>query len=243
MPVKGFASLSLKREALERLNRYAEKNGVKTPQLLYEVAKRLEDDVDLYTLIKAIEQARLIRLQEAAKAEYVRDLLVKAYLSIQNAKVEIQSLLAFTSEALNHAPALQDLLDSVSILGYEERRLQKILDEAYPKGWLQPLPPISAARSFSFIRPPTPSDDFIKILKEKAVIAQDFDDWLLRNYVRAFKHTACEFLQHILGEINGIHELLTKLDPYLPEIYESIEESLKKVEAQINKVIVEKLSE
>jgi hypothetical protein len=28
-------------------------------------------------LIKAIEQARLIGLQEAAKAEYMRDLLVK----------------------------------------------------------------------------------------------------------------------------------------------------------------------
>jgi hypothetical protein len=63
------------------------------------------------------------------------------------------------------------------------------------------------------------------------VIARDFDDWLLRNYVRAFKHAPCEFLQHILGEINGIRELLTKLDRYLPEIYESIEESLKKVEA------------
>jgi len=244
MPARGFASLSIKKEALEKLAAYAEANGLNVPQMLFEIAKRLENNVDFHTLARAIEEARLLKLQMEVNAEYLRDLLVKTYLILQGIEIEIQSLLSFFYKALAHVslPSLQELQQTILLINYEQRRLEKILDETFPKGWLYPRPPTPSIHTFSFIYPPNSSNQFIKMLRESLAVTEDIEYSLLNNYVRGFKQAAREFLQHILEHISEIHGLLIKIDRYLPHICESINESLMKVEDQINKVIAEKLS-
>jgi len=248
MPAKGFASLSLKKDALDKLSRYADKNGVKTPQFLYEIAERLEEDVDLYTLLKAIEGARLFKLQEVVKAEYLRDTLVKVYLWLQNLEIEIQSVLVSTMKIFRSSTNipvlnLQNLENLILLLNYEQYRLEKILNEAYPKGWLHPRPPIPSPRFFVFINPPDLSSPFIKALKENTVVTENIEKSIINNYIKALKNAVKNHLNHILEDISQIRELLVRIDRYLPKIYESINDSLKKVEDQLNRVIAEKLSD
>jgi len=249
MPAKGFSSLSLKKDALDKLSRYADKNGVKTPQLLYEIAERLEEDIDLYTLLKAIEGARLFKLQEVVKSEYLRDALVKVYLWLQHLEIEIRSVLTSTTEIFRSASAnfpaldLQNLQEPILLLNYELRKLEKILDEAYPGGWLYPRPPIPSPAFFLFIKPPDPSSPFIKAIKERFATTEDIEKSIINDYIKALKNAVKDHLNHILEDVSQIRELLVKIDRYLPEIYESINGSLKKLEDQLNRVIAEKLSD
>jgi len=249
MPAKGFASLSLKKDALDKLSRYADKNGVKTPQLLYEIAERLEEDIDLFTILKAIESARLFKLQEVVKAEYLRDVLVKVYLWLQHLEIEIKSVLASTTEIFRSALAnfstldLQSLQEPISLLNYEQRKLEKILDEAYPGGWLYPRPSIPSPAFFLFIKPPDLSSPFIKVLKEGFAATENIEQHTTNYYIEALKNAVKDSLNHTLEDISQIRELLVKIDRYLPEIYESINGSLKKVEDQLNRVIAEKISD
>lgn len=249
VPAKGFASLSLKKEALEKLSAYAEANDMKVPQLLFEIAKRLQNNVDFHTLAQAIKEAHLLKLQMVVKVEYLRDLLVQTYLALHGIEIEIQSLLSFSYKLPAHAPlpSLQELQQSLLLLNYQQRKLEKILDETFPKGWLYPRPLTPSIHAFSFIQPPDPSNQFTKIIRENLArvnkdLADSLEDSIVNNYVKAFKNAVKEFLQHVLEDISEVHELLIKIDKYLPEIYDSISESLKKVEHQINKVIAEKLS-
>jgi hypothetical protein len=97
-------------------------------------------------------------------------------------------------------------------LDYQARRIEKVLDEAYPKGWMRPLPPPPPA--YGFLQPHSRNRRMDRIIKEQLL----------------------SFLATIQSQIADAMKILDKIKLHLPEIFESVGEALDHVNLKIGEI-------
>lgn len=219
MPAEGYKNFTIRRDAAEKLETYASLNGLKVVQLVNKLAEKLETDVPFMYLLKAVENARLFMLKEVVEAEVMRDLLVRLYLNLRSASIELRSLLN-PNVQLSSLSRIDSLIASiVNMIDYQVSRLEKILDEAYPKGWITPLPPFPV--TYVFLPPKqTPLSEIMeKIIKEHLI----------------------NFLKKIQDRIDNSLEILEELKPYLPQLWENVSKALIQITSKLDEIILKEL--
>ncbi|MEM0489510.1 MAG: hypothetical protein QW707_10005 [Candidatus Bathyarchaeia archaeon] len=103
------------------------------------------------------------------EAEVMRDLLVRLYLNLRSASVGLQSLLNPNVQLFSLSRIKSLVASIVNMIDYQVSRLEKILDEAYPKGWATPLPPIPVTYGFLLLQQTSPFENMEKIVKEQLI--------------------------------------------------------------------------
>ncbi|MEM3162554.1 MAG: hypothetical protein QW056_06170 [Candidatus Bathyarchaeia archaeon] len=219
MPAEGYKNFTIRRDAAEKLETYASLNGLKVVQLVNKLAEKLETDVPFMYLLKAVENARLFMLKEAVEAEVMRDLLVRLYLNLRSASVGLQSLLNPNVQLFSLSRIKSLVASIVNMIDYQVSRLEKILDEAYPKGWATPLPPIPVTYGFLLLQQTSPFENMEKIVKEQLI----------------------SFLKNIQDQIDNSLEILEELKPYLPQLWESVSKALTQVILKLNEIRLKEL--
>jgi len=216
MPVKGYRTFTIRSETAEKLEKYASMNGLKVAQLVNRLAQELETDVPFMYLLRAIKDAKLLALKESVQAEHLRDLLVRLYLKLQSAFMGLQTILS------SDAPYLLRVKGSVAsifvTLSYQLARLEKILNEAYPRGWAAPMPPPAACGFLPPFQTPPPE-------------AQELISAQLNGLLKA-----------ISDQIGDSIQILEEAKPYLPRLWESVGEALRNILSSVKKIRVEELS-
>jgi len=219
MPAEGYKNFTIRRDAAEKLETYASLNGLKVVQLVNKLAEKLETDVPFMYLLKAVENARLFMLKEAVEAEVMRDLLVRLYLNLRSASVGLQSLLNPNVQLFSLSRIKSLVASIVNMIDYQVSRLEKILDEAYPKGWATPLPPIPVTYGFLLLQQTSPFENMEKIVKEQLI----------------------SFLKNIQDQIDNSLEILEELKPYLPQLWESVSKALTQVILKLDEIRLKEL--
>ena len=217
MPAKGYRNFTIRSEAAEKLETYASVNGLKVVQLINKIAQELEIDVPFMYLLRAIKDARLLMLKESVQAEYMRDLLVRLYLKLQSASIGLQTILSSDTPHLLRVKS--PVASIVSMLNYQLARLEKILNETYPRGWAVPAPPPPTAYGFlppSKTLPPEAQDKLINMQLDR-------------------------LLKAISNQIDNSIQILEKIKPYLPQLWESVGEALTDILSSIEKIRVEEI--
>jgi|GEM_PF-1988827 hypothetical protein len=217
MPAKGYRNFTIRSEAAEKLETYASINGLKVVQLINKIAQELEIDVPFMYLLRAIKDARLLMLKESVQAEYLRDLLVRLYLKLQSASMGLQTILSSDTPHLLRVKS--PVASIVSMLNYQLARLEKILNETYPRGWAVPTPPPPTAYGFL-----PPSQKLPPEAQDKLINMQ------LDNLLKA-----------ISNQIDNSIQILEKIKPYLPQLWESVGEALTNILSSIEKIRVEEI--
>lgn len=204
MPARGYRNFTIKAEDAEKLEKYASVNGLKLVQLVSKIAEKIELDIPFVYLIKGIEASRVIKLKEAVDAEYLRDLLVRLYFHLQAIRSELQTLTHYNVDLGSFSQVKGLIAPVVDLISYQISRLEKILDETYPKGWISPLPPHPL--TLGFIQPyrSTMHEPPASIIKERLT----------------------GFLKLVQNHINEAISILEKLRPHLPQLCESFGEAL-----------------
>jgi hypothetical protein len=212
MPVRGYRNFTVKTEAADKLQEYASANGLKLVHLVSVIAEKIETDVPLMYLLKSIENSKLLILKETVKAEYLRDLLVRLYLHIRNVSIGLQTLLPSHVDLGSLSTIKSQIASMSDALDYQARRIEKVLDEAYPKGWMRPLPPPPPA--YGFLQPHSGNRRMDRIIKEQLL----------------------SFLTTIQSQIADAMKILDKIKLHLPEIFESVGEALDHVNLKIGEI-------
>jgi len=215
MPVQGYKNFTIKREAAQKLEKYASANGLKLVQLVDKLAEKVEIDIPLMYLLKSIENSRFFILKEVVEAEYLRDLLVKLFLNMRNIYIELQTLLHPNVDLGSLSPMKSHITSIVNAIKYQTERLEKILDEAYPRGWAAPLPPPPA--SYAFLQP--------HYFAQK----RTRQEWIIKEQLYSF-------LKTIQSQVLDTIKILDKIKPHLPEISESIGEALSQINLKLEEI-------
>lgn len=77
MPAENFTNITIKKEARELIEKYSEKNGLKSPALILEIAKRLDPNVDFQSLMIAIELSPEISLKHKIRLNVLKSMMKK----------------------------------------------------------------------------------------------------------------------------------------------------------------------
>ncbi|MEM3592005.1 MAG: hypothetical protein QW702_07930 [Candidatus Bathyarchaeia archaeon] len=219
MPAPGYKNFTIRREAAERLETYASLNGLKLVQLIDRLAEEIEIDVPFMYLLKAVKNSRLFMLKEAVETEYLRDLLVRLYLNLNAVSLELRSIVHPDAYLASYSYIKTAIIPIIDIVDYQVSRLKKILDESYPKGWATPLPPLPTA--YGWLQPyRQPSEQLESTIKERIL----------------------EFFEFIEKQIDDSLIILEKLKPYLPQLWESMEETLNQALLILREKVVNRLS-
>ena len=72
MPIEGYRTVSVKEDALERLNSYSQKNNTSAPALIAAFAGRLDSKITVAEYLRALEAAATIKIHAAIDESILR---------------------------------------------------------------------------------------------------------------------------------------------------------------------------
>jgi len=212
MPSKGYRNFTIRSEAAEKLETYASLNGLKVVQFVNKIAEVLQTDIPFMYLLRAIKNARLFMLEDAVEAEYLRDLLVRLLLNLESASMSLQSIISSNDPYLSHIKG--SIAPIINAINYQVARLEKILNESYPDGWVMPMPSLPATHGF-LLPPPI----LLPEVREKLINMQ------LDNLLRS-----------ISNQLDDSMQILDKIKQHLPKLCESIHEALTNILSSIAEI-------
>lgn len=217
MPVPGFRNFTIRKATAEKLERYAAANGLKLVQLVDKLAEKIEPDVPLMYLMRAVESSRTFMLKEAVDAEYLRDLLVRLYFNLRGFSIELQTLMR---PGLNLGPfsfLKSSVAPIVEEVTYQAARLEKVLNETYPRGWATPLPPLPV--TYAFLGPQRNS-------------GQEYSSY----EIQMIKERLLDFLKNVESNISEAMKILEKLKSTFPQLWESVGEALRRASLALENI-------
>ena len=220
VPKKGYANFTIRKEAAEKLEEFSRRNGVSLVYMISAFAEKIDPNIELDTLLKAIEFASTIKFSATLKGEVLKVRCAQLYYYVEALSSIVSSLLKpspfidlkltliykvwekkvdrYTVLASAHLidPSI-DIIRLIENLEVEKNSLKRILDATWPN-WMSEVERPTLMREISI------PEEYLTISVKKEVLREE-----LKPY-----------FNEVIKEWREASEILLSLSTSYPELKE-----------------------